>query len=82
MCLATSSEKLVAKAASAVKTPMTSEPATRNRLRPKRSEYGPARTATTMPGAPYPATTSPATPVLTPNSLAMGSSTGAMTTPT
>ena len=59
---------------------MTAAPATRKRLRPNRSEYGPAATATTMPGAPYAATTRPAAPVEMPNSPAICVSTGAMTT--
>ena len=79
---ATSSPKLVANAARTVKTPMTTEPATRKRLRPNRSEYGPARRATRIPGAPYAATTRPAVPVLMSNSEAIGVRTGAMTTPT
>jgi hypothetical protein len=74
--------KLVAKAASSVKTPMTRDPATRNRLRPKRSEYGPVRRATTMPGIPYAATARPAVPVVIANSPATCVSTGAMTIPT
>ena len=72
----------VANALSSVKTPMISDPVTRNRFRPKRSEYGPVRTATTMPGAPYAATTSPAVPVVMLNSTAIWVSTGAMTIPT
>ena len=78
--IATSTAKLVANAPRSVKIPMTSEPATRKRLRPKRSEYGPARTATTIPGAPYAATASPAVPVVISNSPATCVRTGAITT--
>jgi hypothetical protein len=54
-------------------------PQTRKSLRPKRSEYGPLRIAKKMPGAPYAAATSPAVPVLTPNSAASCVMTGLMT---
>ena len=50
--IATRTPKLVANALSSVKRPMISDPVTRKRFRPKRSEYGPVSTATTMPGAP------------------------------
>ena len=47
-----SSPKLLTSEPSTVKMPMTIAPPTRNRLRPKRSEYGPLRIAMRMPGAP------------------------------
>ncbi len=78
---ATMRPKVGANAASSVATPMMAGPATRNGLRPMRSEYGPATTATAMPGAPYAATARPAVPIESPNSRASGSSTGAMTRP-
>ena len=78
---ATMSPRLGAKAAATVESPMIAGPSTRNGLRPIRSEYGPARTATAIPGAPYAATTRPAVPVETPNSRASGSRIGLITRP-
>ena len=78
---ATMSAKLGAIEAASVDSPMTNGPMTRNGLRPMRSEYGPASSATAMPGAPYAATTRPAVPVVIPNSRAICSRTGLMTSP-
>jgi hypothetical protein len=77
---AMSTRKLVANAEMSVKRPMQSEPATRKRLRPPRSENGPTMSETRMPGAPYAATSSPAVPVLMSNSRAICVMTGATTT--
>jgi len=81
MRAATTSSRVGATAAASVAAPMMSGPKTRKGLRPMRSEYGPASIATTMPGAPYAATTSPAVPVLVPNWSAICSRTGLMTRP-
>ena len=77
----TMSANVGAIAAAIVEMPMINGPTTRNGLRPIRSEYGPAISATAMPGAPYAATTSPAVPVVMPNSRAICSRTGLMTRP-
>src|SRR6266540_4062231 len=70
-----------AAAAATVARPITTGPPTRNGLRPIQSENGPAMRATTTPGAPYAATTSPTTPAELPNSSASCSSTGDITRP-
>ena len=77
---AMSTRKLVANAEMSVNRPMRSDPATRKRLRPPRSENGPTMSETMMPGAPYAATSRPAVPVLMSKSLAICVITGATTT--